>query len=108
MFETFPLLELQMVELVPYLCKMAMVTNGYLNLHAFARQMTIRNEILTILAFKLCMNCLRLGAFDFFFRGSKLTTPFKFLVIRDSGIYLQRGFSLRKLEFSLPFQVQLI
>jgi hypothetical protein len=82
MFETFPLLELQMEVLVPYLCKMAMVTNGYLNLHTFARQVTIKIEILTILAFKLCMNCLRLGAPEFFFRGSKLITPFEILVIR--------------------------
>ena len=89
MFETFPLLELQMVELVPYLCKMAMVTNGDLNLDAFGRQMTIRIEILTLLAFNSCKICLRPGASDFFFRGSKLTTPFNILIIRDYGAYLQ-------------------
>jgi hypothetical protein len=89
MFETFPLLELQMVELVPYFGKMAMVTNGYLNLDAFGRQVTIRNEILTSLAFNSCKICLRLGAPDFFFRRSKLITPFNILVIRDSGRFWQ-------------------
>jgi hypothetical protein len=61
------LLELQMEELVPYFYKMAMVTNGYLNLDAFGRQMTIRNKILTILAFNSCKICLRPVAPDFFF-----------------------------------------
>jgi hypothetical protein len=46
-----------------------------------------------------------LPSFYWFFRDSKLTTPFEILVIRDSGTYLQKGFSLRKLEFSPPFQV---
>ena len=89
MFETFPLLELQMVELVPYLCKMAMVTNGYLNLHAFARQMTIRNEILTILALNSCKVCLRPVAPEFFFASLKLCTPFSIIIINDSGGCLQ-------------------
>jgi hypothetical protein len=108
MFETFPLLKLQMEELVPYFCKIAMVTYGYLNLDAFGRQVTIKIEILTILTFKLCTNCLRLGAPDFFFRGSKLTTPFEILAIRDYGAYLQKGFSFSKLEFFPPFLVRLI
>jgi hypothetical protein len=62
MFETFPLLELQMEELVPYFCKMAMVTNGYLNLDAFECQVTIRIEILAITAFKLspCLDHLKM------------------------------------------------
>ena len=104
-FETYPLLELQMEELVPYFCKMAMVTNGYLNLDAFGRQVTIRIEILTILAFKLCMNCLRLAAPELFFSSSKLITRFRVLVIKDSGTYLQKGFGFRKIEFSPPFQI---
>ena len=66
-FETFPLLELQMEELVPYYCKMAIVTNGDLKLDAFGRQVTIRIEILTILAFKPCIDCFRPAPFDFFF-----------------------------------------
>ena len=85
MFETFPLLELQMVELVPYFCKTAMVTNGYLNLDAFGRQVTIRNEILTLLAFNSCKVCLRPGASEFFFASLKLCTPFSVIVINDSG-----------------------
>ena len=89
MFETFPLLELQMEELVPYFCKMAMVTNGYLFLPGCARHVTIRKEILTILAFKPCIDCFRPAPPEFFFRASKLTTPFKILVIRDYGAYLQ-------------------
>ena len=87
-FETFPLLELQMEELVPYFCKMAMVTNGVLFLHGLARQMTIRNIILTRSSFRSCKIGLRLAAPHFFFRGSKLTTPI--LVIRDSGRFWQR------------------
>jgi hypothetical protein len=66
-----------------------MVTNGYLKLDAFGRQVTIRIEILTILAFKLCMKCLRLAAPDFFFRGSKLCISFSVIVIKESGPYLQ-------------------
>jgi hypothetical protein len=76
MFETFPLLELQMVQLATFSCKMAMVTNGYLKLDAFGRKMTIRNEILTILAFNSCKICLRPGAPDFFFASTKVTTLF--------------------------------
>ena len=76
-FETFLLLELQMEDLVPIFCNMAMVTNGDLNLHGFARQMLIRNEILTILAFKRCMNCLRPPAPDIVFDGLKYMTRFR-------------------------------
>ena len=89
MFETFPLLELQMEELVPYFCKMAMVTNGYLFWPGRARHVTIRKEILTILAFKPCIDCLRPAPFDIFFASSKLCTPFSVIVIKESGIYLQ-------------------
>ena len=85
MFETFPLLELQMEELVPYFCKMAMVTNGYLFLPGCARHVTIRKEILTILAFKPCIDCLRPAPFDFFFASSKLCTSVSVIVINDSG-----------------------
>jgi hypothetical protein len=104
-FETYPLLELQMEELVTHFCKMAMVTNGDLFLHGFARHVLIRFEIWTILAFKLCMNCLRLAAPELFFSSSKLITPFRVLVIKDSGPYLQKGFGLRKIELSPPFQI---
>jgi hypothetical protein len=89
MFETFPLLELQMKELVPYFCKMAMVTNGYLSLDAFGHQMTIRNEILTILAFNSCKICLCLVAPDFFFASLNSCSPFSVIIINDSGAYLQ-------------------
>jgi hypothetical protein len=85
MFETFPLLELQMEELVPYFCKMTMVTNGYLKLDAFGRQVTIRKEILIILAFKPCIDCLRPAPFDFFFASSKLCTSVSVIVIKESG-----------------------
>ena len=104
-FETYPLLELQMEELVTYFCKMAMVTNGDLFLHGLARHVLIRIEILTILAFKLCMNCLRLPAPELFFSGLKLITLFRVLVIKDSGTYLQKGFGFRKIKFSPPFQI---
>jgi hypothetical protein len=66
-----------MEELMPYFCKMAMVTNGYLNLDAFERQVTIRTEILTNLASKLSMHHLLPAAFDFFFSGAKFTTHFR-------------------------------
>jgi hypothetical protein len=66
MFETFPLLELQMEELMPYFFKMIMVKNGYLKLDSFGRQVTIRKEILTILAFKPCIDCFRPAPFDLF------------------------------------------
>ena len=89
MFETFPLLELQMEELMPYFFKMTMVKNGYLKLDSFGRQVTIRKEILTILAFKPCIDCFRPAPFDFFFASSKLCTPFSVIVIKESGIYLQ-------------------
>jgi hypothetical protein len=98
------LLELQMEELVTYFCKMVMVTNGDLFFHGLARHVLIRIEILTILAFKLCMNCLRLAAPELFFSSSKLITRFRVLVIKDFGTYLQKGFGFRKIEFSPPFQ----
>jgi hypothetical protein len=49
---------------------------------------------------------LRLVAPELFFIGSKLTTPFAILVIKDSGAEricredLQKGFGFKKLGFS--------
>ena len=76
-FETFTLLELQMEELVTFFCNTAMVTNGYLKLDGFGQQMLIRNKILTILAFKRCMNCLRPPASDIVYDGLKYITRFR-------------------------------
>jgi hypothetical protein len=84
---------------------MAMVTNGDLFLHGLACHVLIRIEILTILAFKLCMNCLSLAAPELFFSSSKLITWFRVLVIKDSGTYLPKRFGFRKIEFSPPFQI---
>jgi hypothetical protein len=103
-FKTYPLLVLQMEELVTYFCKIAMVTNGDIFLHGLARHVLIRIAILTISAFKLCMNCLRLAAPELFFSSSKLITRFRVLVIKDSGTYLQKGFGFFKLSFLRRFK----
>jgi hypothetical protein len=84
---------------------MAMVTNGDLFLHGLAHHVLIRIKILTILAFKLCLNCLHQAAPELFFSSSKLITRFRILIIKDSGTYLQKGFGFRKIEFSPPFQI---
>jgi uncharacterized protein involved in response to NO len=93
-----------MEELVPYFCKMALVTNGDLFLHGLARHVLIRIEILTILAFKLCMICLRLAAPELFFSGSKLFTQFcpyrhqRFW--RESAIHVDHAAFVYKQNFS--------
>jgi hypothetical protein len=87
--------------------------------------------------FKSCMICLCLAALawlhflelpvilwmrldpnkaapELFFIGSKLTTPFAILIIKDScaericRMDLQKGFGLKKHGFPQPFQIQLI
>jgi hypothetical protein len=77
---------------------------GIFFLHGLACHVLIRIEILTISAFKLCMNCLRLAAPELFFIGSKLTTPFVILVIKDSGAYLQKAFDLEIVSFFSRFK----